>query len=96
MPQFLFSIADTFEIKGRGLVICADKRLDELEVGVRVQIGSEISIRSPDGSATVARITGIEIATPRNPNRSFAFLVDRSVTKDVAPVGSQIWTVAPS
>jgi translation elongation factor EF-Tu-like GTPase len=91
MPRCLYTVEDSFFIKGRGLVTlpgivpCGDERY---------RIGDRVEIRRPDGSRLEWAIGGIEMinCTPPRLTKEVVFLL-RDLGKEDVPIGSEIWSI---
>lgn len=92
MAEFLFKVAEVFEIPERGLIIATDTPIREIPFVLRP--GEVIEFRSPDGGKFKSTIRALEFASPFNPNRTFAFLAGAEVAKVDIPPGTQIWLVS--
>ena len=88
MARQLFVVDDTFEIKGRGLILAAGISPEGEE---RFRVGDLIRLQRPDGSAAVVRIDGLEILSP-NLRNIFPILLT-SVSKNDVPIGTEVWSV---
>ena len=86
------TVSDTFEIKGRGLVVATDTPYERLPRDLKLRIGDPIEFRS---GCRVLRSTvvGIEHCDPWTPKNLFAFLLPREVVKADVAVGAEVWTV---
>ena len=62
MPRHLFTVEDTFTIRGRGTILVPGIVPEGDE---RFRIGDALRLRRPDGSEVEATIDGIECFTPR-------------------------------
>lgn len=56
-PRLLFTVSDTFVVRGRGMVLCGPRQ-SELR-GV-LAVGDQVELRCPDGRVYRSRVTGIE------------------------------------
>ena len=91
MARCLFVVADTFPIKGRGLVLVPGI----LPLGEeRFRIGDPIVLKRPDGSRLDSRIGAAEHphSTPPRPKNEI-LIVLKDLTKEDVPVGSEVWSV---
>jgi hypothetical protein len=90
MKRLLFTVADSFEITGRGLVIIPGiiPRDDE-----RFRVGDAIELRRPDGTVFHARIAGLELLNPTPPDHSIPVLMPLGISKQDAPLGTEVWSV---
>lgn len=90
MPRCLFTVSDTFLIRGRGLVPVPGI----VPVGQeRFHVGDPVLLKRPDGSELRAVISGIEIPyRDPNPNPSFPILL-KNLGKEDVPIGTEVWSV---
>jgi hypothetical protein len=85
-------VADTFEIRGRGLVVATDTPYERLPRDLKLQIGAPVEFRS-GGRAFRSRVVGIEHCDPWTPKQLFAFLLPREVVKTDVEIGAEVWAV---
>lgn len=85
------TVLDTFEIKGRGVVVALDIPEDSIERADRLRVGEALEIIC--GGDVVARtaITGIDFLSPPPPKNRAGFLL-RDVMKADIPIGAEVWT----
>lgn len=94
--MFIGRVLETFELKGRGLVIATDTTYAQLERELKVlRKGAAIEIRSGEISLQTT-IAGIELCDPWTPEQLFGFLLPREVRKADVPLGAELWTVEPN
>jgi hypothetical protein len=91
VPQFLFRVADTFDIRGRGVVVAADRTYQTLDIDMRLLIGDPIEFRSDERNPIRTTVAGIEFLNPWSPTRPFVFLLPREIEKDQIAIGSEVW-----
>jgi hypothetical protein len=85
----LFSVAQVFAVRGRGLVL---HPATALEPGLHV--GEPLELRRPDGTRTTSRIAGIEmLCSPPKPCIAAVVLPPEVSSHDV-PVGTEVWRAA--
>jgi hypothetical protein len=84
MPRRLFTVEDSFSVKGRGLVLIPG--IVPLE-GVRV--GDPLLLKRPDGTSVSATIGGLGFL----PEPPFPILLEGCSREDV-PVGTEVWSAA--
>jgi hypothetical protein len=89
MPRSLYTVEDSFFLKGRGLVTLPGIVPRE---GERFRIGDWVEIRRPDGSRLVWAIGGIEMSDPAPPTPGVVILL-RELGKEDVPIGSEIWSI---
>lgn len=89
MQTLLFSVADTNEIRGRGIIIVSPV-LRDLPVGL--MNGQQIELRRPDGTTLLTMIRGIEMCD-LNPNKRAGLLLPVEVKLTDVPVGTEVWTI---
>jgi hypothetical protein len=92
MPELLFRVADTFEIRGRGLVVGTDTPIRN--VPFLLQSGSKVEYRRPDGTRIESVIKGLEFSSPFNPNSSYGYLAADGISKADLPLGTEVWLVS--
>jgi hypothetical protein len=90
--MFVGVVADTFEIRGRGLVVATDTPYEPLPRDLKLKVGDPIEFRS-GGRVFRSRVVGIEHCDPWTPKQLFAFLVPREVVKADVQVGAEVWAV---
>ena len=86
------AVSETFEIKGRGLIVVTDTPHERLPRELRLRIGDPIEVRS-EGRSTRSAVVGIEHCDPRTPKQLFAFMLPRDVAKADVPIGAEVWVV---
>lgn len=88
MSRCLFVVEDTFEIRGRGLMLvpAINPMGDE-----RFRVGDRIVLRKPDGTSVEAPIGGLEIPMSDNP-RQGAVIMLKTLTKEDVPAGTEVWS----
>jgi hypothetical protein len=86
MQTVLFPVADTLEIRGRGIIIVSPV-LRDLPFGL--MNGQQIELRRPDGTTLLTMIRGIEI----NPDSRAGLLLPVEVKLADVPVGTEVWTI---
>lgn len=92
MEQFLSVIEDTFDLSGRSsLVVVPGIPRD---TSWQVQNGEPLRIKRPDGSELSTSVSGIEMSCPPSP-KGWALMLGDGVTKEMVPVGSEIWLTSP-
>jgi hypothetical protein len=90
--SFLFAINDVFEVKGRGIVLIADR---EAIVG-KVGIGDEIEIRSGLRIVVRTTIAGIEAFQGTPPSSTkVGVLLSPDVSREVVHSGQEVWLTGP-
>jgi hypothetical protein len=83
----LLTVADTFAISGRGLMIAPMPALDE----VRGPGDFDVELRLPDGARRMARLSILpELVNPTPAIRRWACLFQDLGKHDV-PLGTEIW-----
>ena len=86
------TVADTFEIRGRGLVVATDTPYERLPLDLKLKIGDSIEFRS-GGNVFRSLVVGIEHFDPWTPKQLFAFLLPRDVVKADVVIGAEVWAV---
>ncbi len=94
MARVLFTVEDTFSIKGRGLVPIPGILCQAEE---RFRVGDPLLLIRPDGSSLEWKIGGIELinCSPPRPKNEVVILL-RGLSKDDVPIDTQVWSVHPS
>jgi hypothetical protein len=87
------NVSDTFEIKERGLILATDRTYEQLPKDLKLKVGDSVELRRDGVVVFRTAVTGIELCDPWSPNRLFAFLLPRGVTKADVPIGAEVWTV---
>lgn len=89
MSRYVFTVADTFVIKERGIALAP--------VGgeYRSAAGRTVELRRPDGAIRTTVVRGIEVIDPPPFGRQYspAILVPADVSLEDVPVGTDVWTV---
>jgi len=88
----LFTIEDTFLIKGRGLVPVPGIVPQGEE---RFRVGDPILLKRPDGSSIAWQIGGLELICV-TPPRDDVVVSLKGLGKDDVPVGTEVWSVDPA
>jgi translation elongation factor EF-Tu-like GTPase len=86
------TIMDTFEIKGRGLVVVVKSQGDRFASDVKLRVGDEIEIVHDAAAKVRAIVAGLEMSTPPPPPNLRGFLL-RGVSKTDVPIGAEVLTV---
>lgn len=90
MPEPLFTVDDTFTIRGRGIVLLG---ITADQYNTSIRMGDAVSIQRPDGTIVPAKVSGLEAPHtvkwmgPPPPLPRFGVLVDI----EVVPVGSIVY-----
>jgi hypothetical protein len=89
MARLLFTVEDIWTIRGRGIVISPGlvPQGDE-----RFRLGDRLELHRPDGSVIVTKIEGWDLFH-RGPNGEIEVLLEKSITKDQVPIGTEVWSV---
>jgi len=92
VSRLLFTVADRFLIRGRGLVVVPGIPTSYAD---RFPVGDVILLKRPDGSTLEWTIGGIEMSIvnrhPYESSREVPILLTGLGKEDV-PVGTEIWT----
>ena len=92
LPIRLGKVLDTFDIKGRGIVVVTDTTWEQLPRDLKFKIGDPVELRMGGVVVLQTRIAGIEHCDPWSPAHLFGFLLPRDVSKADVPVGSEVWS----
>ena len=87
------TVAATFTIEKRGLVIETDRMISELPRELRLKVGDRVVFRIGDQEVLRTPIAGIEHFDPWSPQCPFCFLLPPNVTRDSAVLGAEVWTI---
>jgi hypothetical protein len=87
MARRLFTVSDTFLIRGRGLVPVPGLPISE----ERFRAGDPLLLKRPDGTELRTTIGSLEILDP-NPTNQVVVLLKELVKEDV-PIGTEVWSV---
>jgi hypothetical protein len=84
------NVFDTFEIKGRGVVVATDKTYEQFPGDLKLKIGDRIELRMAGRVVFRTKIVGIEHFDPWSPRHLFALLLPSEASKADVPVGSEM------
>jgi hypothetical protein len=87
---FLSTVAESFKVTGRGLVILPGLPRDEANMPV-VRLKDRIQLRRPDGGVTEALIVDIPHISGVEEKRGFAILLPVNISIEEAPAGTEVW-----
>jgi translation elongation factor EF-Tu-like GTPase len=92
MARRLFTVEDTFTVRGRGLVFVPGivPQGDE-----RFKVGDPIVLRLPGGKSTLSNIGAIEFLTGAK-SRTDVVLLFKELRKEDVPIGTEVWSVDPA
>jgi len=90
MTTFISKIEDVFQITGRGCVVVPG--IPESRTDLKIKVGDKVVLKRPDGSEVGTTICGIEMGN-RSPSRFIPLLLGSEITKDMAPIGTELWTM---
>lgn len=86
-------VFDTFEIKGRGIVVATDTTYEQLPRELKLRVGDPVELRIGGAVVLQTKIVGIEHCDPWSPTHTFGFLLPRDLSKADVPIGSEVWSV---
>jgi len=89
MARRLFTVEDTFMIRGGGLVPIPGIAPQGEE---RLKVGDPILLRLPDGSSRLCSIGGLEVLMGSKPRNDVVVLLKEFSREDV-PIGTEVWSV---
>lgn len=92
MARRLFTIEDTFLIKGRGLVPVPGIVPQGEEV---FRVGDPIRLKRPDDSTFDWQIGGLELLQG-GPPRDDVIVLLKGLSKEEVPVGTEVWSIDPT
>ena len=87
MPQFLYTVAEVFDVAGRFIV--AVPGIPPETAGIRG--GTPLELHRPDGSVLSTHIDSIAMVSPYDPKRPIQFSFPPGLTKQDLPVGTEVW-----
>jgi hypothetical protein len=87
---FLSTVAESFNITGRGIVILPGLPRDEANMPV-VRFKDRIQLRRPDGGMTETYIVDIPHVSGAKEKRGFAILLPVNTSTQEAPPGTEVW-----
>jgi hypothetical protein len=87
MPRKLFTVEDTFAIRGRGTFLVPGIVPEGDE---RFRIGDALRLVHPDGSELMTAISGIDFFNP-GPQAQYPVLV--ALPKSEVPIGTEVWSM---
>jgi hypothetical protein len=90
MPRCLFKVSDTFQIKGRGIVLLPGVVPEGSE---RFHFGEEVELRRPDGTVFTTNIS-LEVFSPIPSSGAFALFLPNIISTDEVPVGTEVWSTS--
>lgn len=92
MSRLLFTVADRFLIRGRGVIVVPGLTVTDAE---QTRIGDRVSLKRPDGTTVSGAIGGMDLAIenrkPFERAREVSILLTGLKKEDV-PVGTEVWT----
>jgi hypothetical protein len=91
MVTFISKVEDVFEISGRGCVVVPG--VPSTFSGVDLKLGDKIILKRPDGSEIETILRGFEMGS-RHPSRCLPVLLGKELSKQMVPLGTELWTVA--
>lgn len=94
--MFVGKVLDTFEIRGRGLVVVTDTTHEQLPVELRLHVGDPLEFRDQNVVVLRTRAAGVEFSDPYSPRQNFGFSLPREVTKADVPIGCEVFLVTGS
>ncbi len=87
MSRRLFTVEDTFTIRGRGIILAPGIVPEGDE---RFRIGDALRLRRPDGSEVEATIDGIDFFNV--PHGTYPIVV--KLSKSDVPLGTEVWSAS--
>ncbi len=102
-PKMLCTVADCFELRGRGIVVVANETSARIHAQFNedfpYRVGDRIELRRPDGSNISTLLQSIHSVSKasQNPSRFIRypeFSFARDVELSDVPMGTEVWIVA--
>ena len=90
MTRRIVVVEDTFEIKGRGLLLVPGILPKEGEL---FRVGDPIRLRRPDGAWIHTRIDDLQCLSSNPPAGDIVIMLAGFAKSDI-PVGTEVWSVA--
>lgn len=91
MPHFLYHVADLFLIRGRGVVVVADRTWDGLESGVRIRVGDPVEFRHPERDPLRTTVRGIAMGHVPAGVYPAESLTTGIESQDLIALRSEVW-----
>ena len=88
MSRRLFTVEDTFLIRGRGLSLWPGVGPEGEE---RFRVGDALILKRPDGSMIAASIDAAYMVFGGQPRNSYPISV-RGLAKQDVPIGTEVWS----
>lgn len=90
--MFIGTVAETFTLGTRGLVVETDRMFSQLPSELRLKVGDSVVFRIGEREVLRTPIAGIEHCDPWSPQRPFCFLLPPTVNRDSVVLGAEVWT----
>ena len=92
MSEYLFNIADSFEIDEQVLILASDRKIHQIPQLVKV--GQLFEFRPVGAPIFHARVTSIQKIYPFSPYKPLGFSVESSVHREHVPIGTEVWLMS--
>jgi hypothetical protein len=89
MSDFLFKIGQLSELAGQRLMLTSELKIRQIPQHLRV--GQCIELRADGRPPIPTVITSIEFDAPFNPHKPLSFMVERHLTEQDVPIGTEVW-----
>lgn len=90
MQDHLLTVEDAFVAQGKGVLV-----MPRFTTQAPIRGAFEVELRLPDGSRTIVQAS-MDVAHLRGAQGSFAMYRLLGITPEEVPVGTEIWSVAPT
>jgi hypothetical protein len=87
MPEFLYRVADVFDIPGRGVI--ATPGIPPETQGIRD--GQRLELRRPDRSVVETHIASLLLVDPYDSQRPIQFLFSPEIRVQDIPIGTEVF-----
>lgn len=91
MREYLFNIAESFELSGQGLVLASDRKIHQIPQ--LLCVGHIVEFCPVGAPAFRAKVTSLQHMSPFSPYKPQGFSVESFVRKEQVPVGTPVWLV---
>ncbi len=85
--RYLGCVQECIEVRGRCVVVCLDRALDDFPGGFKLGVGDELELKLPNDQVIKTCIH----AFPYPPSKSLAFALPPEIAKDDLSLGTEVW-----